>query len=92
MMQFDRFALLFNSVSFSFNFDLFCFYLQGIWKKSEVNYAEYFALIFFILCGIILTSSFKSLLILFLGLKLFLFLFIFLQAVIKEISKAMKLR
>ena len=35
-----------------------------------VNYAEYFALIFFILCGITLTSSFKSLLILFLGIEI----------------------
>jgi NADH-quinone oxidoreductase subunit N len=39
-------------------------------EKVGVNYAEYFALIFFILCGITLTSSFKSLLILFLGIEI----------------------
>ena len=31
---------------------------------------EYFALIFFILCGIVLVASFKSLLILFLGIEI----------------------
>jgi NADH-quinone oxidoreductase subunit N len=35
-----------------------------------VSYAEYFALIFFILCGIALVSSFRSLLILFLGIEI----------------------
>jgi NADH-quinone oxidoreductase subunit N len=39
-------------------------------EKVGVNYAEYFALIFFILCGIILTASFKSLLVLFLGIEI----------------------
>ena len=35
-----------------------------------IDYAEYFALLFFILCGIILVSSFKTLLILFLGIEI----------------------
>jgi NADH-quinone oxidoreductase subunit N len=39
-------------------------------EKVGINYAEYLALIFFILCGITLTSSFKSLLILFLGIEI----------------------
>ena len=39
-------------------------------EKVGVNYAEYFALIFFILCGITLAASFNSLLILFLGIEI----------------------
>ena len=39
-------------------------------EKVGINYAEYFALIFFILCGVTLTSSFKSLLMLFLGIEI----------------------
>ncbi len=39
-------------------------------EKVGVNYADYFALIFFIHCGIILASSFSSLLILFLGIEI----------------------
>jgi NADH-quinone oxidoreductase subunit N len=39
-------------------------------EKVGNYYAEYFALIFFILCGVALVSSFKSLLILFLGIEI----------------------
>jgi NADH-quinone oxidoreductase subunit N len=39
-------------------------------EKVGVNYADYFALIFFILCGIVLAASFNSLLILFLGIEI----------------------
>ena len=39
--------------------------------------AEYFALIFFILCGIVLVASFKSLLILFLGYRDYFYSFIY---------------
>jgi len=38
--------------------------------KAGDNYAEYFTLIFFILTGVILVSSFQSLLILFLGIEI----------------------
>jgi len=69
MMHFDRFALLFTSIAiFSL---LIYFALSGKdMEKVGTNYAEYFALIFFILCGIILSVSFKSLLILFLGIEI----------------------
>jgi NADH-quinone oxidoreductase subunit N len=39
-------------------------------EKISKDYAEYFALIFFILCGSFLVSSFQSLLILFLGIEI----------------------
>jgi NADH-quinone oxidoreductase subunit N len=69
MIIFDRFGLLFDSIAF---FSTFIYLLLSAkdMEKTGVNYAEYFALIFFILCGITLTSSFKSLLILFLGVEI----------------------
>ncbi|MEI9946151.1 MAG: NADH-quinone oxidoreductase subunit N [Chitinophagaceae bacterium] len=69
MMRFDRFSLLFVSiVIFS---TLFYFILSAKdMEKVGLDYAEYFALIFFILCGIILSASFTSLLILFLGIEI----------------------
>ncbi len=69
MIYFDRFALLFNSIVFLSVFIYFILSAKDM-EKVGVNYAEYFTLIFFILCGITLTSSFKSLLILFLGIEI----------------------
>ncbi len=69
MMKFDRFALLSNCIAF---FSTFIFFLLSARDMEKVGsyYAEYFALIFFILCGIVLVSSFQSLLILFLGIEI----------------------
>ncbi|MEO7393496.1 MAG: proton-conducting transporter membrane subunit, partial [Chitinophagaceae bacterium] len=69
MISFDRFGLLFNTIAFFSTLLYFLLSARDI-EKVGVNYAEYFALIFFILCGITLTSSFKSLLILFLGIEI----------------------
>ncbi len=69
MIVFDSFALLFNSIAFMATL-LYLVLSARDMEKVGVNYAEYFALIFFILCGITLTSSFKSLLILFLGIEI----------------------
>ena len=69
MMAFDRFALFFNSIVFLTTLIYFLLSARDM-EKVGVNYGEYFALIFFIICGIILTSSFKSLLILFLGIEI----------------------
>lgn len=69
MIVFDRFGMLFNTIVLVST--LVYFLLSGKdMEKVGVNYAEYFALIFFIICGIALTSSFKSLLILFLGIEI----------------------
>jgi NADH-quinone oxidoreductase subunit N len=69
MMYFDRFSLLFNSIAF---LSVFIYLLLSARDMEKIGnyYAEYFALIFFILCGVVLASSFKSLLILFLGIEM----------------------
>jgi NADH-quinone oxidoreductase subunit N len=69
MIFFDRFALLFNSIAFLSTL-LYLILSAGEMEKVGVNYADYLALIFFILCGTALVSSFKSLLILFLGIEI----------------------
>ena len=69
MIVFDSFSLLFNSIAFLSTL-IYLFLSARDMEKVGINYAEYFALIFFILCGITLTSSFKSLLILFLGIEI----------------------
>jgi NADH-quinone oxidoreductase subunit N len=69
MIYFDRFSLLFNGIFFFSTFIYFLLSAKDMEKVGD-NYAEYFALIFFILCGITLVTSFKSLLILFLGIEI----------------------
>jgi NADH-quinone oxidoreductase subunit N len=69
MMHFDRFSLFFNTIALGCTFIFFLLSAKEM-EKVGVNYADYFALIFFILCGIILSSSFSSLLILFLGIEI----------------------
>jgi NADH-quinone oxidoreductase subunit N len=69
MMRFDRFALFFTTLALLST--LIYFQLSAAeMQKVGMNYADYFALIFFILCGIILSVSFNSLLILFLGIEI----------------------
>lgn len=69
MISFDKFALVFNTVIFV---STLLYYLLSArdMEKVGLNYAEYFALIFFILCGVTLSSSFQSLLVLFLGIEI----------------------
>ncbi len=69
MIHFDRFALLFNTVAILSTFIYMLLSARDM-EKVGINYAEYFALLFFIICGITLVSSFKSLLILFLGIEI----------------------
>jgi NADH-quinone oxidoreductase subunit N len=69
MIYFDRFALLMNSIAFISTLVYFLLSAKDIEKTGD-NYAEYFSLIFFILCGVTLVSSFRSLLILFLGIEI----------------------
>ena len=68
-MQFDRFALLFNSVAFGSTLVYFLLSARDMEKVGHY-FADYVALIFFILCGVVLVSSFQSLLILFLGIEI----------------------
>lgn len=69
MLQFDRFALLFTLIA---NVCTLVFFMLSAREMEKVglNYADYFALIFFVLVGIVLVASFKSLLILFLGIEI----------------------
>ena len=69
MMNFDSFSLFFNTIAMGCTFVFFLLSAKEM-EKVGVNYSDYFALIFFILCGIILSSSFSSLLILFLGIEI----------------------
>src|SRR6476619_6019865 len=69
MLVFDRFALLFTLVA---NLSTLAFFLlsSADMEKVGVNYADYFALLFFILSGVVISASFKSLLMLFLGIEI----------------------
>jgi len=69
MLVFDTFGLLFNSVLFACT--LFFMLISGkdIGHVGN-NVAEYYALIFFILCGVAIVSSFNTLLLLFLGIEI----------------------
>ncbi|HRX94079.1 MAG TPA: NADH-quinone oxidoreductase subunit N [Chitinophagaceae bacterium] len=69
MLSFTRFTLVFNAIIF---FSTFIYLLLSAREMENVgvNYAEFFALIFFILCGVVLVTAFKSLLILFLGIEI----------------------
>jgi NADH-quinone oxidoreductase subunit N len=69
MMNFDKFSLFFNTIAMACTF-IFLLLSAKEMEKVGVNYSDYFALIFFILAGIILSSSFSSLLILFLGIEI----------------------
>ena len=69
MIYFDRFALLLDVIVI-FATLVYCLLSARDMERVGMHYAEYFALIFFILCGITLVSSFKSLLILFLGIEI----------------------
>lgn len=69
MIQFDRFALLFNTTAILSTL-IFLLLSARDMEKVGINYAEYFALLFFIVCGITLVTSFQSLLILFLGIEI----------------------
>ena len=68
-MVFDRFALLFNSVAFGSTLAYFLLSARDMEKVGN-HFADYVALIFFILCGVVLVASFQSLLILFLGIEI----------------------
>ncbi|HEX2534794.1 MAG TPA: proton-conducting transporter membrane subunit, partial [Chitinophagaceae bacterium] len=69
MLEFDRFALLATFLSTACTLAFFLLSSRDM-EKVGLNYSDYFALIFFILCGIALSVSFRSLLILFLGIEI----------------------
>jgi NADH-quinone oxidoreductase subunit N len=69
MLFFDNFGMMGNSIAFAST--LLLVLLSGRdMEKVGHNLAEYYALIFFTLCGISLVTSFNSLLMLFLGIEI----------------------
>jgi NADH-quinone oxidoreductase subunit N len=69
MLQFDNFSLHFNTIAFAGT--LLFFLLNGRDIEKVGNHvSEYFALIFFVLCGVSISSSFNTLLMLFLGIEI----------------------
>lgn len=69
MLSFDHFALLFTLIACVSTLVFFILSSKEM-EKVGINYAEYFALIFFVLSGVVITSSFQSLLLLFLGIEI----------------------
>jgi NADH-quinone oxidoreductase subunit N len=69
MLAFTGFGLLFNTVAFVST--LIYFLLSGYdIQQVGKNGADYFALMFFVLCGVSIVSSFQSLLMLFIGIEI----------------------
>lgn len=69
MLAFNSFSLVFNTIAFVST--LIYFFLSG--REIEnvgASMAEYFSLIFFVLCGVSIASSFSTLLMLFLGIEI----------------------
>ena len=63
MLYFDGFSLVFNCIAFGCTLIYFILSGRDI-EQVGTHVAEYFALIFFILCGISIVSSFNTLIIL----------------------------
>ena len=69
MLKFDSFGLHFNTIAFICT--LLFFLLNGKdFEKIGIHVSEYFALMFFVLCGLSILSSFNTLLLLFLGIEI----------------------
>ncbi len=69
LLSYSRFGMLFNSIAIAST--LMYVLLTGKEIEKAGNYvAEYFVLIFFVLCGISLLSSYNNLLTLFLGIEI----------------------
>ncbi len=69
MLVFDNFALLFNAVAFS---GVLLFFLLSGRDINNVglDVADYYALLFFIMTGVVIAASFTNLLMLFLGIEI----------------------
>ncbi|GAA4727683.1 NADH-quinone oxidoreductase subunit N [Flavisolibacter ginsenosidimutans] len=69
MLSFDHFALLFTLIATVSTLVFFLLSARDM-EKIGLNYSDYFALIFFVLSGVIISASFQSLLMLFLGIEI----------------------
>lgn len=69
MLYFDTFGLLGNCIAFGSTL-LYVLLSGRDMEKVGHNLAEYFALIFFVLCGVSIVTTFNTLLMLFLGIEI----------------------
>jgi NADH-quinone oxidoreductase subunit N len=69
MLWFDTFGLLFNTIAFVCTLVYFLLSGRDI-ERVGSHVAEYYALTFFVLCGVSLASSFNTLLMLFLAIEI----------------------
>lgn len=69
MLHFDNFTLQFNTIAFACTLLFFLLNARDFEKVGN-HVSEYFALIFFVLCGVSISSSFNTLLMLFLGIEI----------------------
>ncbi len=69
MLSFNSFNLTFITVALACTLLFFLLSGRDI-EKVGANVSEYFALIFFVLCGVCLSATFNTLLILFLGIEI----------------------
>ncbi len=69
MLHFDKFTLHFNTVVLVCTLLYFLLSGRDI-EKIGIHISEYFCLIFFVLCGVFISSSFNTLLMFFLGIEI----------------------
>ncbi len=69
MLRFDSFGLHFNTIIFVCTLLIFLLNGKDV-EKIGIHVSEYFSLMFFVLCGASILSSFNTLLLLFLGIEI----------------------
>jgi NADH-quinone oxidoreductase subunit N len=69
MFNFEQFGMYFNSIAIAATLIYVLLSGKAI-EKMGVNVADHYALIFFVLCGVSILSSFNGLLMLFLGIEI----------------------
>jgi len=69
LLHFEKFGLFFNCIAITATLMYVLLSGRDI-EKVGLNTAEYYALIFFVLCGVSILSSFNGLLMLFLGIEI----------------------
>lgn len=69
MLAFDAFALLFSLIACAATLVFFLLSGSDV-ERVGANGSDYFALIFFVLSGVVISASFQSLLMLFLGIEI----------------------
>ena len=69
MLQFDKFGMFFNSIAITATLIYVILSGKDI-EKTGIHVSEYYALIFFVLCGVSILTSFNGLLMLFIGIEI----------------------